>query len=63
MVGILVSQCLMLLCFSCSGFSLVALATPYNDFVIVIFVLSELGDVLFDIVLLILKSLEPLYNY
>jgi hypothetical protein len=53
----------MQLCFSCSGFSIVALATPHNDLIIVIFVLSELGDVLFDLVLLILKSLEPLYNY
>jgi hypothetical protein len=43
--------------------SIVALATPYDDLLIVIFVLSEHGDVFFDIVILILKPLEPLNNY
>ena len=39
---------------------IVALATPYDGLVIVIFVLSGYGDGFFDIVVLILKSLEPL---
>jgi hypothetical protein len=46
--------------------SIVALATPCDDLVVVIFVtfvLSEHRDVFFDIVVLILKSLEPLKNY
>ena len=44
-------------------FSIVALPSPYDNLFIVFCIVSGHSDVFFDIVVLILKSLEPLNNY